>query len=41
MVLYLLGRESMNDVFARHVRTISVRCSDVAVRSQTPQAAKD
>jgi hypothetical protein len=41
MALYLLGRESMNDVFVRRARTISVRYLDVAIPSQTPQAAKD
>jgi hypothetical protein len=41
VVLYLFGRESVIDVFVRRVRTVSVRCSDVAIPSQTPQAAKD
>jgi hypothetical protein len=41
MVVYLLGRESLIDVFIRHVRTISACCSDVVIPFQTPLAAKD
>jgi hypothetical protein len=41
MVLYLLGRKSMIDVFVCRFRTIPVRCSEVAISSQASQAAKD